>query len=188
MGRKNKEHKDEHIEHELNVFASGYLGWRHPLFNIKTFFKNIKRAWHRATKGYCDRDCWNINSFYRELMINSLEYFRTHTHTTPFSLNEDEWDNILKEIIFNLKNGREGAMPNEWEDEMHRVCKRKSQAIDHNNNCKKGDEIYLTPLIDEEDEVCKKWIDKEASNRVAEEECTHKALTMITQWWNDLWD
>lgn len=187
MGRK-KERYNENVMHEMNVFAQGYLGWRHPLFNIKVFFKNIKRAWHRATKGYCDIDCYNLNFFYLELMIGSLEHFRTNLRSLPASLDEKEWDDILKDIISNLKNGREGALPNEWEGEKKRLREELSKAYTHNVTCEKGDEIYVTPLYDEYGELVEKWWEQESKNRAAEEENVRKALAIMAKWWHDLWD
>lgn len=48
---------------KLNVFHFGY-SHKFTLWNIKNFFRTLKWAWQRATKGYCDWDRWDLDFFY----------------------------------------------------------------------------------------------------------------------------
>ena len=72
----------------LNVFTYGYVSWRCPLTNIKQFFRNIKYAYQRITKGYCDQDKWNLNTYLSNLLYLSLTDLSEHHCGFPTSYEE----------------------------------------------------------------------------------------------------
>ena len=94
------------MKNELNVFKYDYLPWKRPFNwpkNIKQFFKNFKYAWQRATKGYSDRDVWNLDVYYSELFYNTLTHLAETSHSYPGVKpweNEDDWYNYLTEMAY----------------------------------------------------------------------------------------
>ena len=54
-----------------SVFEKPYI--KTPITTIKGFFKNLKWAWQRATKGYCEKDVWNIDSWFLSIIPYMLE-------------------------------------------------------------------------------------------------------------------
>ena len=105
----------------LNVFKIGYTNdW---IYNIGNFFRNLKRAWDRATKGYCDFDLWGWDNFHTELVIKSLEAFAKNLHGAPAEYFDEEnnsvapWEKYLEEIRTHLYNSVEDnhVQKNEYE-------------------------------------------------------------------------
>lgn len=80
-----------------NVFKQGYLGPFAVWHNISNFFRNIKYAWQRATKGYCDRDVWDLDCYYSKIISATLNDLADNRHGYPFRLNEDEWSRLLRQ-------------------------------------------------------------------------------------------
>ena len=93
------------MNNKLNVFKFGFheCSWRHPFESIGQFFINCYYAWQRATKGYCDWDLWDLDIFYRQLFINSLQDFKERTIGHPANMTEEEWNNYLTEMIEHFK-------------------------------------------------------------------------------------
>lgn len=93
------------MNNKLNVFKFGFYeySWRHPLESIGQFFRNCHYAWQRAIKGYCDWDLWDLDIFYRQLFINSLQDFKERANGYPANMTEEEWNNYLTEMIGHFK-------------------------------------------------------------------------------------
>ena len=85
----------------------------------KRFFRCIKWAWQRATKGYCDKDLWSIDEWFLSIMPDMLEGFKKTRIGYPGELSKafddklDEdtlnklgnemWDKILDDMIRLMK-------------------------------------------------------------------------------------
>ena len=82
---------------DLNVFHCGGAGT--PIGRIKLFFRRIKWAWQRATKGYCDYDRWEYYQWMLTVLPNCLEEFKDKIMGHPLEYNEEEWEQMLSEII-----------------------------------------------------------------------------------------
>lgn len=87
---------------DLNVFSYGFRPWKYLRnwpHNLKNCFRNIKRAWQRATRGYSDWDCRELDTFYLNLFESSLEHFRRYNEEYPANMTEDEWRETITEMI-----------------------------------------------------------------------------------------
>lgn len=110
---------------------------RTPISIIRRFFESLKWAWQRATKGYCEKDVWNIDSWFLSIIPYMLEELKNTHHGFPGILEEEhrkslgmthedyikyatqqqkdtiykhcnkEWDDILKKMIFLFKEASE---------------------------------------------------------------------------------
>lgn len=96
------------MKNELNIFINGYMPW-HPcnwLFNTRHFFRTIKWAWQRATRGYSDPDTWELGDHFLRILIDSLSQFKDETNSYPGHIGHmsfEEWQDILTKIILLLK-------------------------------------------------------------------------------------
>ena len=90
----------------MNVFTRGYLKWypRNWLFNIGHFFRSLKWAYQRATKGFCDSDVWSLDSFLANLIGDSVKHLADTTHGYPPECTEESWEEILLKIAECFKN------------------------------------------------------------------------------------
>lgn len=97
------------MNNKLNVFKFGFYeqSWRHPLDSIWRFFRNCYYAWQRAVKGYCDWDLWDLDIFYRNLLIESLKVFKKRKCGYPSDMeSEEEWDNYLDKMIEHFEKSK----------------------------------------------------------------------------------
>lgn len=110
---------------KLNTFNNYYCPWKYPsnwLINIKTFFKGFKYSWQRITKGYCDKDIWNLDDTILEYLGQTLLSLSQVTHGYPgneeFNTFE-KWQKYLEDLAFNFKkiNDEETYFPNPYEEE-----------------------------------------------------------------------
>lgn len=85
---------------ELNVFKNGYHNWKCPIYNIKQFFRNCKYAWQRATKGYSDWDIWDLDTYYSDLISNSMLQFADEINSR---MTYDEWVEKIRSIAHKIK-------------------------------------------------------------------------------------
>jgi hypothetical protein len=94
----------ENVDISLSVFRSGWSWktWRGFRENIKWFFRALRPAWHRATKGYCRMDTWNVDTSLTMYMVKVLTEYRNVTNGSPmleeFSTFED-WIAAIDECI-----------------------------------------------------------------------------------------
>ena len=69
----------------INIFSFGIYSHnpRWWLHNIKQFFKNIKYAWQRATRGFSDPDCWEFDSYLSRIISGGLKTLDKNRHGFP---------------------------------------------------------------------------------------------------------
>lgn len=92
----------------LNVFNYGWSRWntwRGFWSNIKNIPKVFKSAWHRATKGYCTIDLYNLGDTYLAHILSTLIDFRNNTCSYPLSYaSHSEWiaqlDKYIDDLIY----------------------------------------------------------------------------------------
>jgi len=175
----------------LNVFSYGYYNWRCPLRNIKQFFRNIKYAYQRATRGFCDQDAWSLDSFYSELFYQTLNHLAENAYGSPYELELEEWQAILKEMAQHFYNSQEfgGSAINkevaELSEKMHSYITN-IKLVKVSDNASKMEYEYS----DEEayNKAKNAWLakEKEASEyRQAEKD---KACDMLKKYFFNLWD
>ena len=108
-------------------YAKRYY-FTHPWKIIPQTFRNIKFAWQRITKGYCEYDYWNIDCYLLKLLPELFDDFRKSLHGYPCSFTEEEWNNfLLKEVIEPLRNARDDQKVeiNEFEEKVNDYFKDK---------------------------------------------------------------
>jgi hypothetical protein len=104
-------------EDNLNVFKHDWLYWRYPRNwgkNIVDFFRRIKWAWQRATRGYCDLDVWNFDVYHTNLIIAALSNLAENHMGYAVYLkdgtkikDDEEWTQYLLKIEDHFKKAQE---------------------------------------------------------------------------------
>ena len=116
------------FRNELNVFKMGWFPWRYPgnwWRNIKNFFKCLKRAWERATKGYCHWDTYDLGDYMVTLILESIKKFRKDLIAYPVDMTYEEWEAILDEVIYHLEIALSEA-DNPYENDLHAAIHREA--------------------------------------------------------------
>lgn len=180
------------MKSNLSVFTSSpYPKWQ--LYNhMKHFMRNVKYAWQRATKGYCDRDLWNLDKFYSQLFEDSLVDFAGTTHGAPdkyFSAGEENeiepWQERLHDIAlcFRVFNAREEMLPNPYRDEMMELSSlRLLKNEDGLTEMKETNESEYFK------ELSRLYFEREKENDKAVEDSVAEGFEMLKEDFFSLWD
>ena len=148
----------------MNIFSFGIYSHnpRWWLHNIKQFFKNIKYAWQRATRGFSDPDWWEFDSYLSRIISGGLKTLDKNRHGFPTELysqlgeedGDQEWSKILSEISA----------------KMEKYERLKSSEYPPDN---------LPP------ETIMEWYE---NNQKEAENAWNGAIDLLKKWHNDMWD
>lgn len=168
---------------KLNVFNTYWSPWKYPsnwFRNAKTFFRQIKWAYQRITRGFCDCDYWDLDTYLSELLAQSLKKLADdgngYPGTEEFPTYES-WQEYLYKIIDLLRFSLNEDMPNEYEEAWMKTWEDKDNFLESVNN--------PTP---EEKEITDKYLKKENENELLKRKAQDEALDMIKHVYNNLWD
>ena len=96
----------EDIDMNVSVFKCPYYwkSWYGFWQNIKWLFRALRPAWHRATKGYCRMDTWNVDYTLTVYLIKVLTEYRNCADSWPDQhyATFDEWIEAIDVCIDNL--------------------------------------------------------------------------------------
>lgn len=165
-----------------------YSSWRFYLRKPWEFFEdtwlNLKAAWQRATRGWANRDTWNLDSYLLEILPEMIDYLRIHAHGYPgygeFDTPE-KWDKFLKEeIIIPLQNAREEqtVQKNEYEEEL----------FSYPMEFVKGENSFTAIKFTEPDELSRKWCEREKEISEWRQKELEKGFQNLASVFFDLWD
>ena len=71
-------------------------------FLIKEAKYNLRKRIQRFKHGYSDEDVWNMDTWFVETIIPMLHQLKTRGIGTPAYLTEDEWHDILDQMLNHL--------------------------------------------------------------------------------------
>lgn len=158
-------------EDDLNVFK--YNLHRNPLIKLKTFFRTLKYAYQRATRGYCDTDVWDMDWYLSNIISRMLLHLSEHHMGYPMEWDEEAWTENLRNAAIDLYDGYYDS--EEYEDTLDELF----------------DERRMAMGAGETEQV--KEIDKEINrvmreNSEEKEKSKQRALAWIMENWDNLWD
>ena len=172
----------------LNVWKFGWGLWKYPANwpgNIKHIFRCIKWSFQRIVRGYCDFDVWDLDSYYCDLIHNSLLELRDTTHGFPYDLDEKTWSAWLTETADCFYKGNEGnnAFTNPYEEEMSKLHE-KWTSEEMPDGCVRLKTNY-TP---EDEQISQLYFDVEKENAMKRKLSINHGLQRLAARWHDLWD
>jgi hypothetical protein len=91
------------------------------LYKIPGFFRSLKWAYQRATRGYADCDVWNIDMWFLSVMPDMLKQLESCGNSYPYDMTPTGWRATLREMARCFEEaGKEpdfgvGATLKEWE-------------------------------------------------------------------------
>jgi len=185
---------------DLNVFTYGYLSltyWKNWFRNIKQFFRNIKYAWQRATKGYCDQDVWNLDNYLICLTRDSINHLAHNSwgypgDDTPEGKTFENWKNYLEKISLLLDR----SIDREFEDDKYYKNKYREAYEEYLSDPKHfqtkelpdGRYLLLDNDTPEDIELRKNYHREE--NKIYQKRLRdrNRAFKMLYKRWDNLWD
>lgn len=160
-----------------------YYSLRYYIKKPWKFFKdtwlNLKAAWQRMTRGWADRDTWDLDSYLLDILPEMIDYLREHTHSYPgeqqgFPTYESWQDFLQNEIIIPLQNAREEQTTqiNEYKEEYFNLSSPFGRFLNSRSD----------------DEVRKKWLAREQEiGKWRQQELERGFQKLISVFWH-LWD
>ena len=95
-------------------------------YKVKELYWQLLYAWQRAWRGYDDAEVFDLSYKFKERMIHILDDFRKNNYAlfpnseykdtsnyTDISLNEEETNTVIDEMIYHFKNSNADA----WTEE-----------------------------------------------------------------------
>lgn len=134
----------------------------------------IKYAIQRITRGYSDRDIWNIDLWFEKTVIPMLKQLRKTKHGYPICFEEvEEWNNVMDTMIhyFQEMNPDTCSLKNEYEEAMYNLFEAN---YTESESIRKAITDKYTARQKEIDEYCEK-------NK-------NKAFNLFSKWFRSLWD
>lgn len=72
------------------------------LFRLKILWYNFRSRIQRFKRGYSDEDVWNMDTWFIETITPMLHQLKTRGIGSPAYLTEDEWRDILSQMLNHL--------------------------------------------------------------------------------------
>lgn len=155
----------------MNVLKipNGRYQWRR-LRIFRTVFRNLKYAWQRITKGYCDMDVWNLYDWFLQIMPRMLTQLAMNAHGYPANFNSyDEWQQWLLDKAEALSSCRE--------DE---------------SNWNIYEQEYMAHINDEDNEtaraITRKYFDEEKRLAEEQQDLLENTFIDLSKHFYGLWD
>jgi hypothetical protein len=73
---------------------------------IKYIPDNIKNTYQRSRQGWGERDLWDFDFYVAEFMETALSQYKIDSLGHPVDLTEQEWNDIINEIIYGFRQYR----------------------------------------------------------------------------------
>jgi len=91
---------------KLNIYSHSP---RHWIKNVIQFFRNIKYAFQRATRGFSDPDWWELDTFISIIIRDGCAEMSKKHYGSPLLCenieeSSDKWEEILNEISEHFNN------------------------------------------------------------------------------------
>lgn len=176
---------------DLNVFHSWGYSKRyyitHPHKWFRHLYLNIKHAWQRITRGYCDEDWWNLGYWLLNILPPMLDDLADNANGWPqqdgFPEFED-WQKYLRGIAANLRLCTEEAAEkmNEYQEAFsENARKMRLEAPDKDGNRR-------AVWYDQDEDINKKYFDR--CKEISEEQAAIREDTFyqIAQSLPAMWD
>ena len=172
--------------------------------NVKTigdFFRSLKWAWQRATKGYCELDTYSVSDWFLNTLPDMLEEIKKNYTGYPDELTEQQWNEILSRLIFLLREANVDTCTkiNPYKAEYSRIFDEfrkkygewgeKLLTEEEKAKAKKSGShpVYLPHHMPEYKEISDLYFNEERKISEYQVQCKDKAIEMFSKWFYSLW-
>lgn len=196
------------------AFRMSGLGEKLPIIGKVKYIKNcIKWSWQIITRGYCDRDVWNMCFYLQTLLPDMLQTLKDKRVGSPGSLGEnyvnkdgivvndkchEEWDNILTEMIYLWRETSENTCSrknhyeeefNKSSDEFHKKYGLFGEKLQTEEEKQNGRHVlhFMSEVL-EYSEISEKYRSEEKQLMNYYEQSKDKACDMLKKYFFDLVD
>lgn len=182
---------------------------------LKYIWRNLKYSRQRITRGFCDKDIWEMYYFLQKLIPNMLENLKENRVGSPAFLKEDEdfesindkdchkeWDDILNQMIYLWRESDEETCTKknpyeqqyseafeEFEEKYGLLGERlqtKEELEDGKNKHMRT--MHFMSEVPEYEDIDRKYHLSERELDQYREKCKDAAIEMLKEYFYDLWD
>lgn len=177
------------------------------------FFRDLKCCCQRIRRGYCYKDLWSIDEWFLSVMPDMLQEYKENRNGSPGILGEnyadedgilcndtchEEWDKILNQMIFLLREADEDTCTrkNPLEEERDRIYREfeetyglfgkklqtEAERISANYT------MHFPSELPEYAETMERYWEEDRKLEDYRDECKNQALGLFTKWFWALWD
>ena len=197
-----------------SVFEAASHHYANPLEALQQFCRNIKYAYQRVKYGYCDRDVWDIDDWFLDIVPDMLEDLRITSHGYPSILAESDseetiseeatqkWDDILSEMAYLLREASENtcSKKNRYEDQVdiardefsrkYGILGEKLRTLKEieQDEKKKVLTMHSPDELPENKELWTRYLEEEHLIQDYRHQCQEKGFALFQKWFDDLWD
>lgn len=166
----------------LNVFKD-YRGYSrrwmitHPWLYFKHGYYNLKAAWQRATRGYANRDIWNMDTWFLQVFPAMLKQLSQNANGHPCSFNSyEEWTEFLYQLAMDFEKCQddEGNDENEYYDDYMKSLDTMRYEDGH--------------IIFDNDDISKLYFDRMKELSEERQKLLEDCFTRLGKWIRAMWD
>lgn len=145
----------------------------HKVFRkIKETPQEIKWFIQRGKRGWADCDVWSMDWYLIKTITPMLKHLKNVNHGYPYGITEEEWNNILSEMIAGFEAGKH-VLDDNYLDEIQ---------PDWYDASKETKELLSGLNIKPSSRI------EERKRMKADEKQFHKAMRLMDKWFFNLWN
>ncbi len=179
------------MKYDLNTLTEFSYSKRyillHPWILIRQAWRNLRNAWQRATKGYCNADAFNMNDYLLTIMPEMIKTLRDDPVGGYPCDNEfptwESWEKWLTKMADTLRELQDdwAETRNEYEGQYFKAIEE-YRALSFNDSKNK-----VTITDDDIKELRDKWLARIDELNKQQQELTIKTFTEIGRHLYQLW-
>lgn len=184
-----------------------------PLAYLQQIGRCCKYSYQRITKGYCDKDSWNVNYYLEELIPAILKELSDNHHGSPILLDndipcdnsgntptnlDDVWTGALEKMIFlwNESKDETCTQVNPYNEEYERCREEFNQKYGlYGEKLRTEKEIeegscsmHFMDELPEYQSIYNRWSEANFALKHYKESCRNEAIDLLKKYWTCLWD
>ena len=175
----------------LNVFKD-YKCWSnkyrltHPWAVVAAGWRNLQAAWQRATRGYADRDVWNLDDWFLQVFPAALKNLAHNSHGFP---GHDEMDTYEKWTLFLYKLAQDFETCQDSEgDADNEYYKDYMKSLENIEYEYTEDGALARKTNTEHNELFKKYYERAKELYTQRQELLDDCFKRTSKWLRAMWD
>lgn len=155
---------------------------------FRQIHNKIKWAYQRVTRGWCDRDLWNLDCWFMDTVVPMLKAFKKNKSGHPGWMTAERWDYILSEMITHFENYDE-SNPINHNDKWEKYFEIMTKDYENEDDLSKFLAMVNTNECTEEQKKAKvAWLVKENTIKNFREREKRQAFELLCEYFEYLWD
>ena len=153
---------------------------------LGSFFRKLKYGFQRARRGFCDRDVWEINTWFLTILPKMLAELEKHHVGYPFSI-KDAWFEAHREDFADAVREYEALYREKmsWREYFHFYYDLNDDHVEQYDQLWRDTLKRMAFLFSE---AAKNKITTDEGKRAYYESCQAEGLSLFVKHFDDLWD